>query len=268
MTSATIRRWTGSVFRPAQLSGGGVFSPTSLFAGGEQGDAWIPEREFCYTLSAGGVFERVTTTGDAVARNTGMVNGINADQLTAAARPTYTEGGGLAWLAFDGVDDTMQTANLPGFGAPFLAVTGIKANGLGGVRSEVTVFGALLSRSRADIALRLSGGEVGLVATFVREGDGTQTRVRTPDYGMRDLAPHVITGGYQGGFVFSRTELLSAIPTARDIVTTFTGPIQIGQDANESINFYGGIYVLRDNVSADEIASTEAYIAAKTEVVL
>ena len=89
----------------------GGFSPASLFAGGSIGDAFIPEREFTYTKSGGGVYERVTTTGDEVARLTGMVNGINFDQDTFAKRPTYTEGGGLSWLAFDGVGDEMEAPN-------------------------------------------------------------------------------------------------------------------------------------------------------------
>ena len=89
----------------------GGFFPASLFAGGSIGDAFIPEREFTYTKSGGGVYERVTTTGDEVARLTGMVNGINFDQDTFAKRPTYTEGGGLAWLHFDGVDDEMEAPN-------------------------------------------------------------------------------------------------------------------------------------------------------------
>jgi len=93
----------------AMRSGG--FFPASLFAGGSIGDAFIPEREFTYTKSGGGVYERVTTTGDEVARLTGMVNGINFDQDTVPKRPTYTEGGGLSWLAFDGVDDAMEIQN-------------------------------------------------------------------------------------------------------------------------------------------------------------
>ena len=38
-------------------------------------------------------------------------NGNHAVQDTASKRPTYTEGGGLSWLAFDGVDDEMEAPN-------------------------------------------------------------------------------------------------------------------------------------------------------------
>ena len=88
-----------------------AFDPASLFAGGSIGDAFIPEREFTYTKSGGGVYERVTTTGDEVARLTGMVNGNHATQATYAKRPIYTEGSGLSWLAFDGVGDEMEAPN-------------------------------------------------------------------------------------------------------------------------------------------------------------
>ena len=88
----------------------GGFSPASLFGPGIAGDPFIPEREFTFTRSAGGVYDRVTTTGDQVACVTGMVNGNNADQLTVAARPIYKEGGVLSWLAFDGVGDHLGIA--------------------------------------------------------------------------------------------------------------------------------------------------------------
>ena len=95
------------------------FNPASLFANGEQGDDFWFWRDFCFTLSSGGVYEPVTTTGDQIARMTGTVNGINADQDVAEARPVYGESGSIGWAELDGVDDVMllpsdiQTSNGP-----------------------------------------------------------------------------------------------------------------------------------------------------------
>lgn len=85
------------------------FSPSVLFAGGAPGDAWIPTREWCYTQTSGGIYERVTTSGDAVARQIGVVNGIYSDQLTDTCRPKYIEGDGRSWLLYDGLDDFLVT---------------------------------------------------------------------------------------------------------------------------------------------------------------
>jgi len=100
----------------------GGFSPASMFADGAAGDEWRPEREWCYTRTVGGVYEPVTTTGDFVARHTGAVNGINDEQLSPSKRPSYNEGGGLSWLAYDGIDDGTATAAIDFSGSDKMSV--------------------------------------------------------------------------------------------------------------------------------------------------
>ena len=90
---------------------GAAFDPASLFANGEQGDDFWFWRDFCFTLSSGGVYEPVTTTGDQIARITGTVNGINLDQDVAEARPVYGESGSIGWGEYDGVDDRLKSAS-------------------------------------------------------------------------------------------------------------------------------------------------------------
>ena len=87
---------------------GAALDPASLFANGEQGDDFWFWRDFCFTLSSGGVYEPVTTTGDQIARITGTVKGINADQNVAEDRPVYGESGSIGWAQFDGVDDQLR----------------------------------------------------------------------------------------------------------------------------------------------------------------
>jgi hypothetical protein len=95
-----------------RVQAGGVSRLALIFAEGEVGDTWLPEREFCYTKTIGGVYENVTTTGDETARWTGSVNGINYDQDTVPKRPLYSEGGGLSWLAFGATGKTMITPTI------------------------------------------------------------------------------------------------------------------------------------------------------------
>ena len=129
---------------------GRALSPVSLFANGEPGDAWISNREWCYTKTVGGVYENVTTTGDLVARRKGMANGINQDQDDLAERPTYNEGGGLAWLETDGVNDYLFSPRSMDFsGGDIWNMTALmKFGGSGGIAS--TVFGSDFQYLRID----------------------------------------------------------------------------------------------------------------------
>ena len=93
----------------AMQSGG--FSPASLFAGGTEG-AWFDPSDPSTLFQDSAGTTPVTVSGQPV----GLMldksgNGNHATQATSSKRPTYTEGGGLSWLAFDGVDDSMRTAN-------------------------------------------------------------------------------------------------------------------------------------------------------------
>jgi len=93
-------------------SGGAApFSIASLFAGGTDG-AWYDPSDLTALFQDSAGTTPVTTAGQPV----GLMldksgNGNHATQAISAKRPIYTEGGGLAWLAFDGVDDAMEIQN-------------------------------------------------------------------------------------------------------------------------------------------------------------
>jgi len=256
---------------------GGGFSPAALFAGGEQGDAWIPEREFCYTLSAGGVFERVTTTGDAVARNTGMVNGINADQLTAAARPTYTEGGGLSWLAFDGVDDAMATAAIDFTGTDKMSVfAGVRLLTPRSNNAAIWQIGDAVTSATDALVRVISGdGSTDAVRAQLIGTAANQTTRITTDYPSTGIYTAIFDGAATGAaeIVLRRNGSVIDGGSATNSGVTSIGSqvLTIGQQGVASVftnyNFYG-LIAPGKVVSAAEITSTEAYMAGKTRVVL
>jgi len=261
--------------RLGAMSGG--FSPASLFAGGIAGPALIPEREFTFTRTIGGVFEPVTTTGDAVARLTSMVNGISAEQLTVAKRPSYNEGTGLSWLAFDGVDDAMATAAIDFTGTDKMSV-------FAGVRKlsdvGVKLFYELSANSNSNNGVFLSApgylgtgsivgpywnvsakGTIPQGATTPATFPAPQTVVQTH---LMDIAGDRVTLRINGTQEAQKTE---------DLGTGNFGnyALNIGARNQTSIFFNGlfyGLIVPGKLVSAAEIASTEAYMAAKTGVVL
>lgn len=93
---------------------GSVFTPSALFAAGEQG-VWFDPSDFSsmFQDSAGTI--PVTAAGQPVGKiNDKSGRGNHATQATAASRPTLQQDGtGRYYLDFDGVDDCMATGNIP-----------------------------------------------------------------------------------------------------------------------------------------------------------
>ena len=249
----------------AMRSGG--FFPASLFAGGSIGDAFIPEREFTYTKSGGGVYERVTTTGDEVARLTGMVNGINLDQDTFAKRPIYTEGSGLAWLAFDGVGDFMAVADVSGMRQSIMTFF-------------IGVDPLSLFASREDwFASGNSSSYASNNYIFGNSSSAFQTFGRTPaskvfQGSMTANTKVIVSARSDGTNINSRINGVAQTTAALTLGTNDTSGFTLGSSKSgvgsmnhAKMNMYG-LIVRGSTSSAAEIASTEAYMAAKTGVVL
>ena len=98
---------------PVLYSRGGTvpFSIADLFASSEQG-AWYGPSDIDTLFQDSAGTTPVTASGQPVGKMLDKSgNGNHAVQATASKRPTYTEGGGLSWLAFDGVDDEMEAPN-------------------------------------------------------------------------------------------------------------------------------------------------------------
>lgn len=95
---------------PYEVSAAGI-NLAPLFANGEDGDEWVFHKDNLFTKTAVGVYEPVTTTGDLIARATGLHNTINLDQDDALKRPVYGEGGGLSWIEYDGSGQFLKSAD-------------------------------------------------------------------------------------------------------------------------------------------------------------
>jgi hypothetical protein len=239
------------------------FSPASLFASGEEGDAWIPEREFCYTKSGGGLYERVTTTGDETARITGMANGINADQDVFASRPIYSEGGGLSWLAFDGVDDALAGGSIV-LKLGWYSCLGLNILTRGGSNSDILGLG---SRGSAPNSLSMS------VRTDVVED--LRASIRLEDYiivkrrGDYEIAANFVgEGGEDTGNVFTRVNG-GTIDTLSSAALTGPGSavaVRLG-DTDVEFKFYGAVLRMAATSESDK-DKTRAYFATKSGVTL
>lgn len=261
-----------------QIFGGAAPAPdpiAPLFANGEAGDEWLFERDFCYTLSGGGVYERVTTTGDEIARVTGRHNGINADQNTFAARPIYNEGGGLSWGFFE-TDDWMVTPTItPGTNKAQIFAGLLKSSdAAAGIVLELSVninnnLGAFYLAAPESTSILYSSGSRGAttytsasLATITASGAAPDTAVITATH---DIAANLSTirrngvggnnaTGSKGGGNFGNY------------------PLYIGARAGTSIRFNGRIYsaITRfgPNLDLSTIQGVEGYMAGKTGVTL
>ncbi len=97
----------GVIYASQALAPG--WSPIDLFLNGEQG-AWYDPSDLTtmFQDSAGTV--PVTADGQPVGKILDKSgNGNHATQSTAAQRPLYKTSGGLHWLQFDGVEDSLST---------------------------------------------------------------------------------------------------------------------------------------------------------------
>ena len=240
---------------------GASFDPAVLFAAGEVGDEFAFERDFCFTLNGGGVYEPVTTTGDEIARVTGRHNSHNLDQELLARRPIYNEGGGLSWAYFDGVDDDMLSTLQMGNRAELSVFFGYRSD-------EVLSANGYLFSAAGNVAIRSNHG-----ASFLSAGDGKESY--TIGGSLNDL-PRIV--GSDRVFASSGSKSTGALTFGFEgnqqagsagAVSTADG-LRIGARGG-GVNFEGRIYnmIFRAALTdANRIAQVEAYTASKTGVTL
>ena len=201
-------------------------------------------------------------------------NGNHATQATSSKRPTYTEGGGLSWLAFDGVDDLMSVPSSTdkfnflhnGLGCTtFSAID--NASGHNGVIYITSLdsndVGATLyiqsNRYRSAVcnatgAFMVLGNALG-IATGVDIVTVLNSSGKSPDYQLFEKQASSFTTNYVGS------------PSTSNA----TNNLSIGSRNGTSLFFSGkmfGLISLGADATSEQIASTEAYLAAKSGVTL
>ena len=253
-------------------SGGGAvpFTPASLFAGGIAG-AWYGPSDLSTLFQDSAGTTPVTAAGQPV----GLMldksgNDNHAAQAISAKRPTYTEGSGLSWLAFDGVDDAMAT------GAIDYTVT-----------DKVSIFtGTQKDDNSTRMVAELSASVIGNNGSFFMLTSSTYASTARGDANLSSnqrTDKNTVSGANT-----SVITALSDIPADSTIIGRngsqegeATGDkgggnfgnhvLNIGSRGNSSLFLNGKLYGLiipGKLASAGEIASTEAYMASKTGVTL
>jgi len=249
------------------------FSPASLFAGTTEG-AWYDPSDLSTLFQDSAGTTPVTASGQPVGKMLDKSgNGNHAVQATAAKRPTYTEGSGLAWLAFDGVDDAMATAAIDFTGTDQMSVfAGVRklSDAATGVMAEIS---ADATDSDGTFAMYNSSNSTVNGAGFFSKGTAIAAAYVT--VGLVPPANAALTGL---GDISGDSSIIRINGIRGEIALQDQGAgnygnhvLNIGSRNQASLFFKGNLYgliIAGKMASTDEIASTEAYIAAKTGVTL
>ena len=267
-------------FSPASLFAGGQkglwlevvkLPPELLFAGGTEG-AWFDPSDLSTLFQDSGGTTPVTTSGQPVGKMLDKSgNGNHAVQATSAKRPTYTAGGGLHWLAFDGTDDAMATAAID-----FTDTD--KGSVFAGVRRLDETVRMIFEFSsdandHAGSSYLVSGKNS--IFTGYSAYVSLNSRQLTGFNDATNPITNVVSATHDisGGLSTIRVDGVAGINgTTNGEAGNFGNyPLFIGTRAASSLFFNGNLYGLiipGKMASADEIASTEAYMAEKSGVTL
>ena len=213
-------------------------------------------------------------TGDVDNVSVREITGNHATQATASKRPTYTEGSGLAWLAFDGVDDFLEfTQVISGTGPrSFIAATnqddyGSVNNALFALQSSLDyrVGGDWTLLLEDDFAyLRVNGN-----SSFNYTGGTTPSAASVSSW--RWSSARGASSSYTN-VRLNAVELTLNGGSPQDINTVNTETSYIGSSPQQNNSFFAGKYfgmvLIGEDLSDASTRQAEAYLAAKSGVVL
>jgi len=253
----------------------GGFTPLALFASGEEG-VWYDPSDLSTVFQQDGTTATVPwTSGDILdANRVGKLvdksgNGNDAIQTTLAKCPALKLVGGLYFLEFDGVDDGLQSAAIDFTGTDNMTV-------FAGARKEadevavVAELSANLGNNDGAFRLAAIGGNIWRWSSKGTSVVNANSNEYTPPVtsvltGLSDISDDVNTLRVDG--------VQKSSPTANQGTGNYGNhALNVGARNNAtSLYLDGKIYgmIVRGSLSsADDIASTETYIAGKTGVTL
>lgn len=255
-----------------------LFTPTSLFSGGEQG-FWLDPSDFSSMFQDTAGTTPVTATGQSVARiNDKSGRGNHFTQSTAGSRPVLQQdGNGKYYLDFDGTDDFLQSTSTINYSA-----TDNMCVCVGATKESDAAAGALIELSASSTT------NAGTFAIFAPSS-------ATPNYAYRSRGTSDGTAASGASYASPNTSVLfgysdissdSSILRVNGAVAATQGSDQgtgnygthtvyIGRRAGTSIPFNGRLYqaisLARTPTgpgATTEIGNMESYVANKTGVTL
>ena len=239
------------------------FDPASLFAGGTEG-AWYDPSDLSTLFQDSAGTTPVTASGQPV----GLMldksgNGNHAIQAISAKRPIYTEGSGLAWLAFDGVDDAMGG---PGLGVTSSALTTLYSATQSGGGAVDLIFGV---ENTANNRFQNFTDSSGARRTGIK-GGGESAYPTYGDSSVNQIAGAVWNGSNVQNYINGAASGATSSSSGSMDLTEST--IYIGKSPSYSSYLFTGIFrgglLINRELSAEEVINFSAYLAAKSGVTL
>lgn len=241
---------------------GRSFTPARLFASGEEG-AWYDPSDLStmFTTAAGSTPASVDGPVGRIEDKSGNAN--HATQATAAARPTLRQtAGGLYYLEFDGVDDSLESSAIA-FGGPHLTVAAVAPIALGSAQNILDSDGAI----RIAQFLRTNASAIESIA-FAGASAFTDAAGTSVSNGVAAVLSSVAsnTGSKVEAWVNRNSNGSTAV----------TGTLNSGSQALSmgrrstvyaNIELYGAVLVASETTDADR-NSAEGFMATKAGVTL
>ena len=255
-----------TLFKRAVMGSRG-FSPSALFANGEEGGWYDPSKLSSMKQNSDGTVDAVVDSPVGYIEDQSG-NGNTAIQATSDKRPTLRQAGSLYYLEFDGANDCLATSAIDFTGGDQMSVFA----GAAKTASTNQVVAELSSSiSSNNGSFRLFGSPT--IWRYTSKGtnlvNGTASDYGIPSTsvlsGTSDISADQLTFNVDGD--------QEANPTSDQGTGNYGNhAINIGSRNNgASLPLNGHIYglVVRNTVStADEIASMESYMATKSGVTL
>jgi len=249
------------------------FSPIDLFQNNEQG-AWYDPSDLSTMFQDAAGTTPVTADGQPV----GLIldksgRGNHAIQATAAKRPLYKTSGGLHWLQFDGVNNSLSTAaiNLTGMNKASLFLGMRKIDDSTRIVAEfsdswVSNNGSFVFVSGNDAGFSLNSGSRGAPTVSADQIGGSTTPAPL-------TAVASTTHNIPGDLTTFRENAVDKTSATGDKGTGNFGsyPLYIGSRAGTGFFFNSNIYsliILGRLATTQEITDTETWVANKTGVTL
>ena len=265
-----------SAIAGARQGGAPVWSPANLFASSEQG-AWYDPSDLSTLFQDSAGTTPVTATGQPVGKMLDKSgNGNHAIQTTSSKRPLYQEAGGLSYLLFDGVDDTMvTTASVDFTGTDKISLSS------GCIKTSSTA-GMILELSPNAGSISYSGTFYSVVGNDIVDGVNELGRGSAVTTGLQIAVKSVsngttivkyVTHDISGDISTVRINAVAGTNATADKGAGNFGnyKLHIGSRNQTSLYYDSKLYslVIRGSLSSDsERDSLEQWVASKTGVTL
>lgn len=235
------------------------FSPKLLFVGGVAG-VWYDFTDISTLWQDTARTTPVTASGQTVAGVTDKSgNGNHLAQATVAARPVYTESGGLRFLLFDGVNDGIACTFGAALTQPTTIWTAARANALSPASLSLLFDGASTGRHIAGILT--AGTNLFESADSANLGNASQTLVAATDF----VSSHLFNT------TSSQIRVNSGAVTSGNVGTATLSGITIGARFSLTNSWNGRVYgfaAVNGNAEAASGDAMRRYMASRCGAVL